>query len=253
MPEHDTAPGIQVVSEGHLGGDVRVAPGAVVHEGVQIAAGSQIGSGAVLYPGTRVGERCVIEAGAILGKRPRLRDGSSAPTLEDDDLVLGAEVTVCCNAVLYAGARIGSGTIVGDQVQVREGVTVGADTIVGCGSSIEFGAAIGARVRIQTRAYITANSVVEDDVFVGPGVVTTNDSTMGRHARGEALRGPVFRRACRVGGGAVFVPGIVVGEEAFVAAGALVTRDVDARAVVMGVPARAVRQVGEEDLLERWR
>ena len=67
---------------------------------------------------------------------------------------------------------------------------------------------------------MTGGSVVEDDVFLGPGVVTTNDDTMGRHPRGERLRGPVFRRACRVGGGAVLVPGVVIGEEAFVAAGA---------------------------------
>jgi acetyltransferase-like isoleucine patch superfamily enzyme len=76
---------------------------------------------------------------------------------------------------------------------------------------------------------------------------------MGRHARGERLLGPVFRRACRVGGGVVVLPGVEVGEEAFVAAGALVTRDVPARQVVMGVPARVVRSVSDEDLLERWR
>ena len=66
-------------------------------------------------------------------------------------------------------------------------------------------------------------------MFLGPGVQTTNDNAMGRHARGEPLLGPVFRRACRVGGGAVLVPGVEIGEEAFVAAGALVTRDVPAR------------------------
>jgi len=82
--------------------------------------------------------------------------------------------------------------------------------------------------------------------------VTTNDHTMGRHGSGERLLGPVFGRACRVGGGAVLVPGVVIGEEAFVAAGALVTRDVGDREVVMGVPARVVRRVPDEDLIERW-
>ncbi len=67
------------------------------------------------------------------------------------------------------------------------------------------------------------------------------------------MAGPVFRRACRVGGGVVLTPGVVIGEEAFVAAGAVVTRDVEPRAVVMGVPARVVRRVPEADLLERWR
>jgi len=83
--------------------------------------------------------------------------------------------------------------------------------------------------------------------------MTTNDDTMGRHPRGAPLVGATLRRACRVGSGAVLVPGVEVGEEAFVAAGAVVTVHVPARAVVMGVPARVVREVGEDDLIEQWR
>jgi acetyltransferase-like isoleucine patch superfamily enzyme len=112
---------------------------------------------------------------------------------------------------------------------------------------------VGDRVRVQTNVYLTAFTVIEDDVFVGPGVLTTNDDTMARHGLEAAIRGAILRRACRVGGGAILTPGVEVGEEAFVAAGSVVTRDVPARAVVMGVPARFVREVGEEDLLERWR
>jgi acetyltransferase-like isoleucine patch superfamily enzyme len=125
--------------------------------------------------------------------------------------------------------------------------------VLGRGSSIDFGCTVGARVLIQTDVYVTGGSVVEDDVFLGPGVLTTNDNAMARHPPGEPLIGAVFRRACRVGGGAVLVPGVVVGEEAFIAAGALVTRDVGEREVVMGVPARVVRRVPDEDLIERWR
>jgi acetyltransferase-like isoleucine patch superfamily enzyme len=112
---------------------------------------------------------------------------------------------------------------------------------------------IGQRVRIQTMVYLTANSTVEDDVFVGPCAMTTNDDTMMRHDRAYELRGATLRRACRVGGGAVLLPGVEVGEEAFVAAGTVVTNDVPARRLVMGVPGRVVREVSDEELLERWR
>jgi acetyltransferase-like isoleucine patch superfamily enzyme len=112
---------------------------------------------------------------------------------------------------------------------------------------------IGERVRIQTGCYLTAFSMVEEDVFIGPGVFTYNDNTMGRHAKGIALKGAVLRRASRIGGGARILPGIEVGEEAFVAAGSVVTRDVPPRTLVMGVPARKVRDVGGEELIENWR
>ena len=82
--------------------------------------------------------------------------------------------------------------------------------------------------------------------------ISSNDDAMGRLAPGTPLRGAILRRACRIGGGAVLTPGVEIGEEAFVAAGSVVTRDVPARAVVMGVPARVVRHVPEDQLLEQW-
>jgi acetyltransferase-like isoleucine patch superfamily enzyme len=108
---------------------------------------------------------------------------------------------------------------------------------------------IGARARIQTSCYITAFSELEDDVFVAPCVATTNDMTAGRRRRDEPLRGARLRRACRIGGGVVLLPGVEVGEEAFVGAGSVVTRDVAARSLVYGNPARHVRDVADEELL----
>jgi acetyltransferase-like isoleucine patch superfamily enzyme len=236
-----------------LGEDVDVAPGAVIHEDARIGAGSRIGSCAVVHTGTEIGTGCTIEDGAVLGKTPRLRASSRAAGGKLSALVIERDVTICCGAVVYAGARIGAGAIIGDQAQVRERTSIGPDAVVGRGSAVDFGATVGARASIQSGVYVTAEAIVEDDVFLGPGVLTTNDDTMGRHPRGERLRGPVFRRGCRIGGGAVIVPGVEIGEEAFVAAGAVVTHDVGPREVVMGVPARVVRRVSDADLLEHWR
>jgi UDP-3-O-[3-hydroxymyristoyl] glucosamine N-acyltransferase len=230
-----------------------VGAGAVLHDDVRVGTGSRIGSLTVVHAGTEIADECVIEDHVVLGKRPRLRPGSSAAGGELDPLVIEAGATVCCGAIVYAGARIGARAIIGDQAQIRERAVIGSRSVVGHGSTVDFGVTVGKRVLIQTDVYVTAGSVVEDDVFLGPGVVTTNDNTMARHPRGEALRGVAFRRACRVGGGSVLVPGVEVGVEAFVAAGAVVTRDVGEREVVIGVPARVVRRVLDEDLLERWR
>jgi acetyltransferase-like isoleucine patch superfamily enzyme len=208
----------------------------------------------VVHAGVLIGENCVVEDLVVLGKRPRLRPGSRSVTGEQPGpLVLGDQVTVCCGAVVYAGSRIHAGAIIGDQAQVRERSEVGPGSLVGRAACLEFDVRIGAKVLIQTNAYVTAGSLVEDEVFIGPGVVTTNDHAMGRHPHGEPVQGPTFRRGCRIGGGAVVVPGVEIGEEAFVAAGAVVTHDVEPRQVVVGVPARVVREVSDEDLIERWR
>jgi acetyltransferase-like isoleucine patch superfamily enzyme len=246
------AQGAFVDPEADLAADVVVAPCAVIHAGATVGAGSTVGSGAVINSGVVVGANCLIEEGAVLGKRPRLRPGSSAAGSALGALEVGDGVTVCAGAVLYASARIGDAAIIGDQACVRERSVVGARTVVGRSSTIDFDVVVGDRVSIQTGVYITGRSVVEDDVFLGPGVYTTNDDTMGRHSRDSVLAGPVFRRACRVGAGVVLTPGVTIGEEAYVAAGAVVTRDVEPRTVVIGVPARVVREVPEQDLLEHW-
>jgi UDP-2-acetamido-3-amino-2,3-dideoxy-glucuronate N-acetyltransferase len=228
------------------------APGLMLGENVLIGEDVAFGAHVVVHDGVLIGDGCILEDHAVLGKRPRLAGRSSARG-EVGHLRLGERVTICTGAVVLAGATIGDEAILGDQSFVRERSTVGPGSVVGRGSVVDNDVAIGARVRIQTNVYLTAFSLVEDDVFVGPCAMTTNDDTMARHDSDYALRGAILRRACRVGGGSVFTPGVEVGEEAFVAAGAVVTRDVPARAVVMGVPARIVREVPDEDLLEHRR
>jgi len=232
------------------------APGLVLGENVRIGKDVTFGAHVVVHDGTAIGDGCVIEDGVVLGKRPRLARGSSARG-EVGDLEIGERVTVCSGAVVFAGAKVEDEAILGDQCFVRERSTVGRGSVIGRGSVVDNDVAVGARVKVQTNVYLTAFTTVEDDVFVGPGASTTNDDTMARHGGGRgsesSLRGATLRRACRVGGSVVLTPGVEIGEEAFVAAGAVVTRDVPARGVAMGVPARVVREVGEEDLLERWR
>lgn len=147
--------------------------------------------------------------------------------------MLGAHASVGTAAVLFAGASIAADAIVGDQAFIRERSSIGEGAVIGRGSVVDNDVQLGARVRVQTNVYLTGFTLVEDDVFIGPGAITTNDDTMGRCDSGTPMRGVILRRACRVGGGAILTPGVEIGEEAFVA-GALVTREVPARAVVMG-------------------
>jgi acetyltransferase-like isoleucine patch superfamily enzyme len=166
---------------------------------------------------------------------------------------IGRDVLIGGNVVIHAGVAIGDGARVGDHAQIRDGASIGPGATVGSLSSVDPEVRIGARASVQARCYLSAGTVVEEDVFIGPGVTLANDNTMDRHAPEMELKGPLLRRACRIGAGVVVCPAIEIGEEAFVAAGAVVAADVPPRSVAMGVPARRVREVPDEDLLERWR
>jgi acetyltransferase-like isoleucine patch superfamily enzyme len=163
---------------------------------------------------------------------------------------IGDGAVISTGAIVFAGTAIGARSIVGDQACVRERCAIAEDVVVGRGSLVENDTSVGARTKIQAEAYVTAYSTIEEDVFIAPCVVTTNDNFMGRtEQRHELVKGPTIRRGARVGGGAVLCPGVEIGEEAFVAAGAVVTKDVPPRMVAMGVPARATRPVADDELL----
>jgi acetyltransferase-like isoleucine patch superfamily enzyme len=188
---------------------------------------------------------------AVVGKQPVLSPRSTASRAHLPPAELGAGVVVSTGAIVFAGTRIGARSIVGDQACVRERCEIGDDAVIGRGSLVENDTTVGDLTKIQAGAYITAYSTLEEHVFVAPCVVTTNDDFMGRtERRRELIKGPTIRRGARIGGGAVLCPGIEIGEEAFVGAGAVVTKDVPPRVVVVGNPARVLREVPAEELLE---
>ena len=212
---------------------------------------AEIDPTATVYPGTVLGEGVKILEGAVVGKQPSLSPRSTAKREPQPPAAIGDGTIVSTGAIVFAGATIGARVILGDQSCVRERVVVGDDVVLGRGSLIENDTTIGARTKIQAGAYITAYSTLEEDVFIAPCVVTTNDNFMGRtERRHELIKGPTIRRGARVGGGAVLCPAVEIGEEAFVGAGAVVTKNVEPKMLVVGNPARVVRPVSADELLE---
>jgi acetyltransferase-like isoleucine patch superfamily enzyme len=206
---------------------------------------------ATVYEGTVLGEGVKVLEGAVVGKQPTLSPRSTARREPLPPTTIGDGTIVSTGAIVFAGSSIGARVILGDQSCVRERVEIGDDVVLGRGSYIENDTTVGALTKIQAQAYITAYSTLEDNVFIAPCVVTTNDNYMGRtEKRLSQLRGPTIRRGARIGGGAILCPGVEIGEEAFVGAGAVVTKDVPPRRLVVGSPARVLREVPDDELLE---
>lgn len=241
-----------------------IASSAVIGEGTECGRGVVVERGVILGRNCRLGHFVILREGTIVGDDVRLDDFTSVgkwplravnsilkPTQQLDPARIGDGCLLGTGATVYRGAVLGASCLVADQATVRERVAVGEFTIVGRGVTVENDCTVGRYCKLETGAYITAYSVLEDRVFVAPQVTTTNDRFIGRTAeRFEHFRGITVRRGGRLGAGSVVLPGLEVGADALVAAGSVVTRDVPPRIIVMGSPARPVRSVPEEQLLE---
>lgn len=245
------APGAVVDEGARIGRDVSLGVGAHVCKGAVIGDGCTLGDHVVVHEGAQLGCGVTVADLTVVGRRPRLAPTSTAAAGDLAGVVLGDGCLVGSHVVLMAGSVFGQGCAIGDNAGVRERCRIGDHVVIGRSVTVENDTTIGSRTKIQSGAYITAYVTIEEDVFIAPMVVTTNDNFMGRtEKRLELMKGCTIRRGARVGGGAHILPAVEIGEEAFVATGAVVTRDVPPRMLVMGVPARPIREVPPEELLE---
>jgi acetyltransferase-like isoleucine patch superfamily enzyme len=200
----------------------------------------------LIYGKTVIGKNTYIAENAVIGH----------PGKEEKELLLagrfdevaGAHIGNNCiirdYAVIYSNAKLGDHVQTGHHILVREYTTIGEHTLVGSGTIIDDRCKIGSHVSIQSMVYIPTNTTIEDNVFVGPRVCLTNDKYMGRG--NINLSGPHIKQFARIGGNATILPGVTIGEDAVVAAGAVVTKDVPPYAVVAGVPARVIGETPKE-------
>ena len=224
----------------------------VIGEQVTIGNDCVIGHHVIIHDDTVIGDNVRIDDGAVIGKLPMraansavTKDAALPPCMIDSNCIIGT------NVIIYRGTNIGPKVLIADLATVRENVTIGKATIVGRGVAIENKCNIGRFVKLETNVYITAYSDIEDRVFVAPCVATSNDNYVGRtDERFKHFKGVIIKKGARVGVNATILPGKTIGEDSLVAAGALVTKDTPAKKIVVGSPARALRDVPKEQLLE---
>lgn len=231
-----------------VNGGAVIGENTVLHEGVVIGQGCRVGSNVTIHKGTRIGDEVTVHDSAVLGRVPQgTRSLRRAPgaAAELPPLTIGAGSVIGASAVLYTGTVLGDEVLIGDGASIRENCTVGDLTVIGRGVTVNCRAAIGRKVKIMDLSHVTADCLIEDEVFISLLVGMANDPTMGRRAPGETVeyRGPTIRRGAAIGAGTILVPGVEVGEGAMVAAGSLVHRSIPAWKSAAGSPIRILGDV----------
>jgi acetyltransferase-like isoleucine patch superfamily enzyme len=166
----------------------------------------------------------------------------SRPIHYEKQLEIGSDCAIGPSAVIMYDVKIGDHVLIGNGVSIRENTRIGSYVLLSTSVSINYNTRIGDHVDVRDQSHITGNAIIEDGVFIGIGVSTSNDNDLRKRAYDPTtVIGQTIRRNAMIGSGAILMPGVEIGEGAFVAAGAVVTKDVRPGYLVMGVPAREVR------------
>jgi acetyltransferase-like isoleucine patch superfamily enzyme len=184
-----------------------------------------------------LGPDSTIDPGVLLGYPPG-RPGTYG------DLRIGRKARIRAGSVIYAGVEIGDDFETGHHVVVREENRLGHGCSIWNSTTIDYGCVIGDRVRLHCNIYVAQFTTIEDDVFLAPGVTIANDP---HPMCTKCMQGPTIRRGARIGVNATLLPHVIIGENALVAAGSVVTADVPPGMLVMGVPARVAGSVDSLD------
>ena len=189
-----------------------------------------------------------IEVGAHLGSGTKVL--AFAQIFEGADL--GNECIVGSHAIVEA-AHIGDKTKIWHNTLIRRDARIGNNCIIGSGTSVDTGVIVGDNVKIQNNVLLYDGVTIEDGVFVGPAVTFTNDRApravtpdmKPKGADGWTIARTTVKRGASLGARSVILPGVTIGEWALVGAGSVVTKDVQAYAVVVGSPVRQIGWVNE--------
>lgn len=241
-----------VSDKSNIGENTKIGHFSVVEDHVEIGENCIIGNNVVIHKGSKLGNNIRVDDNTVIGKEP-MRSVNSIfkeekkyePCVIENGCLIGAGV------IIYCGCNIGQDTLVADLATIRENVTIGSKTIIGRGAAIENYCMVGSNCKLETNVYITAYSKIEDYVFIAPGVVTSNDNYAARSKeRYDHFKGVTVKKGGRIGAQATILPGKVIENDAFVAAGSVVTKDVEKENIVAGNPAKYFKSVPVDQLLK---
>jgi acetyltransferase-like isoleucine patch superfamily enzyme len=228
-----------IVETDQIGSNVAIKEFVVIRKNVIVGDDVVIHPFVVIEEGVKIGRGVEIFPGSYIGKTPK-GAGATARSIQFDPVVdLGDGCSIGPNAVIFYDVIVGHNTLVGDGASIREGCRIGSMCIVGRYVTLNYETQVGDNVKIMDHSWMAGKMRIGNNVFISGGVMTANDRYMGaRDYQEDEIIGPEIREGARIGAGAILLPKLIIGENAVVAAGSVVTKNISADTLVMGIPAR---------------
>ena len=235
---------LAVVETTQIGSKVEIGEFCVIRKGVVLGDNVIVHPHVVIEPGVLIGNGVEMFPGTYSGETPKGVRATVRQITFKSKVVIGDDCAIGPNVVIFYDVTIGSNTLIGDGASLREGVKVGSHCLLSRHVTVNYNAKIGDHTRIMDLAHITGNCDIGNNVFISVLVSTTNDNVVVTREYEEGqIKGPQIQDGVTIGAGACLLPGIVIGEGAFVGANAVVTRDIQPYDLVMGIPAKVTRSL----------
>jgi UDP-3-O-[3-hydroxymyristoyl] glucosamine N-acyltransferase len=232
-----------VVESNTIGKNVTIKEFAIIRKHVVLGNNVIIHPHVVIEDGVEIGENTEIYPGVYIGKPPKSTGSIARPITFRKQVNIGPDCLIGPNSIIYYDVVINNNTLIGDGASIREKCKIGSYTIIGRYVTVNYATEIGNEVKIMDHSWLAGNMVIDDHVFISGGVLTANDNLMGEDGYEEGkIVGPIFHMRAHIGAGAIVLPGISIGEDSIVAAGAVVTKDIAPSEFVKGIPARSANR-----------
>ncbi len=221
-----------------LGTGCNIAETAVIGKGCKIGNNVTIHHYVVIYDGTEIGDNTEIFDHAVIGRQPK-GAGNQISKINNNcnPVIIGENCVVGTSVVIYAGCKCGHNVMLSDMVALREECIIGNNVVLGRFVDFNHHVTVGDNSKIMDCCHITSRTVIENDVFLGVGIMSANDNNM--QIKGKPVTSEIrIKPGTKIGSGAILLPDVKIGENSIVGSGSVVTKSVKEETTVMGIPAR---------------